>query len=201
MRGFDKIGIIGPNGIGKTTLIKTLIGTLPPFSGQVIRHKTLKIGYFDQNLAGLNETLTVPVDGPRPLSDEDRRRGPRPARALPVRRRRRLQNGRRPVRRREGPARAVAFDARGAGDADPRRTDEPSRHRDEEHRRGRVRRLRRTDPVHLPRPLLHQQGRDQDRLAEGRRTGRLRRRLRRLQGLRWPRVRRRRRSSRRVRRR
>ena len=59
MRGFDKIGIIGPNGIGKTTLIKTLIGTLPPIAGEVIRHKTLKIGYFDQNLAGLNETLTV----------------------------------------------------------------------------------------------------------------------------------------------
>jgi len=59
MRGFDKIGIIGPNGIGKTTLIKTLIGTLPPFSGEILRHKTLRIGYFDQNLAGLNETLSV----------------------------------------------------------------------------------------------------------------------------------------------
>ncbi|MFA5005949.1 MAG: ABC-F family ATP-binding cassette domain-containing protein [Candidatus Izemoplasmatales bacterium] len=59
MRGFDKIGVIGPNGIGKTTLIKTLIGTIPPFAGEVVRHKALKIGYFDQNLAGLNETLTV----------------------------------------------------------------------------------------------------------------------------------------------
>ena len=59
MRGFDKIGVIGPNGIGKTTLIKTLIGTIPPYSGAVVRRKTLKIGYFDQNLAGLNENLTV----------------------------------------------------------------------------------------------------------------------------------------------
>jgi ATP-binding cassette subfamily F protein 3 len=59
MRGYDKIGIIGENGIGKTTLVKTLIGTVPPFSGSVIRHKTLKIGYFDQNLEGLNDSLSV----------------------------------------------------------------------------------------------------------------------------------------------
>lgn len=59
MRGFDKIGIIGPNGIGKTTLIKTLMGNLSPLAGEVLFHKPQKIGYFDQNLAGLNEELTV----------------------------------------------------------------------------------------------------------------------------------------------
>jgi len=59
MRGFDKIGIIGPNGIGKTTLLKTVIGTIPPYAGEVLRLKQLRIGYFDQNLVGLNESLSV----------------------------------------------------------------------------------------------------------------------------------------------
>lgn len=59
MRGYEKLGIIGPNGIGKTTLIKTLMGDIPALSGEIIFHKPQKIGYFDQNLAGLNEELTV----------------------------------------------------------------------------------------------------------------------------------------------
>ncbi|MDD3865391.1 MAG: ABC-F family ATP-binding cassette domain-containing protein [Candidatus Izemoplasmatales bacterium] len=59
MRGYEKIGIIGPNGIGKTTLIKTLMKDIPALSGEIIIHKPQKVGYFDQNLAGLNEELTV----------------------------------------------------------------------------------------------------------------------------------------------
>lgn len=59
MRGFEKIGIIGPNGIGKTTFIKTVMGTLKPYSGKIVFRKPQKIGYFDQNLAGLNGELTV----------------------------------------------------------------------------------------------------------------------------------------------
>lgn len=59
MRGYDKIGIIGPNGIGKTTMIKTIISTLPPISGEVVFRKQMKIGYFDQNLVGLDESISV----------------------------------------------------------------------------------------------------------------------------------------------
>ncbi|MBU1144939.1 MAG: ATP-binding cassette domain-containing protein [Firmicutes bacterium] len=59
MRGFEKIGIIGPNGIGKSTLIKTLIGEIIPLTGEILFHKDMKIGYFDQNLEGLNESLNV----------------------------------------------------------------------------------------------------------------------------------------------
>ncbi len=59
MRGYEKIGIIGPNGIGKTTLVKTILGSLEPISGEIIFRKQLKIGYFDQNLASLDETLSV----------------------------------------------------------------------------------------------------------------------------------------------
>ena len=48
MRGFEKIGIIGPNGVGKTTFVKTLLGEIDPLKGNIIFHKQLKIGYFDQ---------------------------------------------------------------------------------------------------------------------------------------------------------
>jgi ATP-binding cassette subfamily F protein 3 len=59
MRGYEKIRVSGPNGTGKSTMIKTIIGTLPAISGDVIFRKPMKIGYFDQNLEGLDESLTV----------------------------------------------------------------------------------------------------------------------------------------------
>lgn len=59
MRGYEKVGVIGPNGIGKTTFIKTILDSLPPITGEVLFHKQLKIGYFDQNLQGLDESITV----------------------------------------------------------------------------------------------------------------------------------------------
>lgn len=59
MRGYEKVGVIGPNGIGKTTFIKTILDTLSPIAGEVLFHKQLKIGYFDQNLQGLDESITV----------------------------------------------------------------------------------------------------------------------------------------------
>ncbi len=59
MRGNQKVGIIGPNGIGKTTFIKTVMGTLEPLEGKLRFHKEYQIGYFDQNLAYFNPDLTV----------------------------------------------------------------------------------------------------------------------------------------------
>jgi ATP-binding cassette subfamily F protein uup len=58
MRG-DKVGIIGPNGYGKTTLLHVLLGKIKPNSGYV-RHGThLEIAYFDQLRAQLDETKTL----------------------------------------------------------------------------------------------------------------------------------------------
>jgi ATP-binding cassette subfamily F protein uup len=58
MRG-DKVGLIGPNGTGKTTLLKILLGELVPDSGS-IRHGTqLQVAYFDQLRAQLEEDKTV----------------------------------------------------------------------------------------------------------------------------------------------
>ncbi|MDD3123045.1 MAG: ABC-F family ATP-binding cassette domain-containing protein [Candidatus Izemoplasmatales bacterium] len=59
MRGFEKIGIIGPNGIGKSTFIKTIIDEINPIDGEVVFNKTLKIGYFDQNIEYLDTSKTV----------------------------------------------------------------------------------------------------------------------------------------------
>ena len=55
----DRVGIIGPNGIGKTTLVRLLLGEHVPSGGR-IRHGTgLEIAYFDQDRERLPEAATV----------------------------------------------------------------------------------------------------------------------------------------------
>lgn len=52
----DRIALLGKNGQGKSTLIKTLVGALPPLSGTVTIGKGIKIGYFAQHeLESLNQ--------------------------------------------------------------------------------------------------------------------------------------------------
>ena len=58
MRG-DKIGIIGPNGCGKSTLIRILLGRLPPKQGTIEHGTKLEVAYFDQHRATLDESKTV----------------------------------------------------------------------------------------------------------------------------------------------
>ncbi|MEE2826934.1 MAG: ATP-binding cassette domain-containing protein [Planctomycetota bacterium] len=58
MRG-DKIGIIGPNGVGKSTLIKILLGQLPPDEGRVRLGVNLQIAYFDQLREQLDPEQTI----------------------------------------------------------------------------------------------------------------------------------------------
>ncbi len=55
----DKIALVGPNGIGKSTLLKILLGELSPQKGIVKLGTHLKIGYFDQLRAGLNYELSA----------------------------------------------------------------------------------------------------------------------------------------------
>lgn len=59
MRGFDKLAIIGPNGTGKTTLLKIIEKKLAPLSGKIDFLREYKVGYFDQNQEGLSYNKTI----------------------------------------------------------------------------------------------------------------------------------------------
>ena len=58
MRG-NKIGIVGPNGVGKTTLVRLLTGRLQPDSGFVRQARNLQETYFDQNRSALDPKKTL----------------------------------------------------------------------------------------------------------------------------------------------
>ncbi|MCG7339937.1 ABC-F type ribosomal protection protein [Staphylococcus sp. ACRSN] len=55
----DHIAIIGPNGIGKSTLIKTLADIQPKISGDITKGANLKIGYYDQKQAEFKSNKTI----------------------------------------------------------------------------------------------------------------------------------------------
>ena len=50
----QKVAIIGANGLGKTTLIRSLIGDLPPLSGMVEQGENIRLGYFQQEIKEAN---------------------------------------------------------------------------------------------------------------------------------------------------
>ncbi|OBG75583.1 MULTISPECIES: energy-dependent translational throttle protein EttA [unclassified Mycobacterium] len=53
------VGVIGPNGVGKTTLFKTIVGLEEPDSGTVKVGETVKLSYVDQSRAGIDPKKTV----------------------------------------------------------------------------------------------------------------------------------------------
>jgi ATP-binding cassette ChvD family protein len=53
------VGVIGPNGVGKTTLFKTIVGLEQPDSGTVRVGETVHLSYVDQNRAGIDPKKTV----------------------------------------------------------------------------------------------------------------------------------------------
>ncbi|MCL6587154.1 MAG: ABC-F type ribosomal protection protein [Anoxybacillus sp.] len=55
----DSIALVGPNGIGKSTLLKAIVGTLSPQDGQFRYGSNVQIGYYDQNQARLSSNKRV----------------------------------------------------------------------------------------------------------------------------------------------
>ena len=52
----DRIGLLGPNGAGKSTFLDMLAGKAPPDAGQIIWGETARLGYYDQQTSGLQDS-------------------------------------------------------------------------------------------------------------------------------------------------
>jgi ATP-binding cassette subfamily F protein 3 len=66
----DSLGIFGPNGCGKTTLLRVLLGELPPDSGTARTGTGVKIGYFDQRLLSVDPNCDA-IEAIRPPDRPD----------------------------------------------------------------------------------------------------------------------------------
>lgn len=55
----EKVALIGANGIGKTTLLKSVLGLIPPLSGEVEQGDYLEIGYFEQEMSGSGDNSCI----------------------------------------------------------------------------------------------------------------------------------------------
>ncbi|WP_408890943.1 ABC-F family ATP-binding cassette domain-containing protein [Myxococcus faecalis] len=55
----ERVGLVGPNGVGKTTFLRVLLGELPPDGGKLVIGKNTKVAYYDQNRAQLDPEMTV----------------------------------------------------------------------------------------------------------------------------------------------
>lgn len=59
VRRNDIIAIVGPNGVGKSTLLKTIVGKLEALAGEVIKGTKVDIGYYDQEQENLTQNKTI----------------------------------------------------------------------------------------------------------------------------------------------
>jgi len=55
----ERVGIVGRNGTGKTTLLRAILGEVAPRSGEIVLGKNTRIGYFDQHRSGLDEDKSI----------------------------------------------------------------------------------------------------------------------------------------------
>ncbi len=127
VRRGEKIAVIGPNGLGKSTLLRIVVGRLAPDAGEVRWGHEVRVGYFAQDhreiLDDPDETVARRPLGPRPARGGDGVRA-RAARTGALLRRRRGEEDRRALRRRVGAADLLPDHGRAAERARARRADE-----------------------------------------------------------------------------
>jgi ATP-binding cassette, subfamily F, member 3 len=58
----NRVALLGPNGAGNSTLVKTLVGELPPLTGERVAHNDLRIGYFAQHTVESLREGASPID-------------------------------------------------------------------------------------------------------------------------------------------
>lgn len=69
---YEKVGVVGPNGVGKSTFIKILLNRLQPDSGTIDTGQTVKWGYYSQEgISGFDENAKV-IDAVRTITDRVR---------------------------------------------------------------------------------------------------------------------------------
>ena len=154
----DRVGIVGVNGAGKTSVLSLLSGTLAPDVGRVRHGRTVAIQQLTQELDDLDpesrvlatvesiRRVTRTADGDVTATVD--------ARAFRLHRRSAHGAARRPVRRGAAALPAAAAAAHRAQRAAARRAHQRPRHRDPQRARGLPRRLARHARRRLPRPLL-----------------------------------------------
>lgn len=71
---YDKVGVVGPNGIGKTTFIRLLMGLLQPDSGSIDVGTTVRWGYYSQQGMQLDDNKRI-IDVVRDVAEEVRMSG------------------------------------------------------------------------------------------------------------------------------
>ncbi|MBK9519557.1 MAG: ABC-F family ATP-binding cassette domain-containing protein [Anaeromyxobacter sp.] len=59
LKAGERVGLVGPNGVGKTTFLKVLLGELPPDGGVLTTGKKTKVAYYDQQRTSLDGEQTV----------------------------------------------------------------------------------------------------------------------------------------------
>jgi len=59
LQGGERVGFVGPNGVGKTTFLRVLLGEAPPDSGELTVGKNTRVAYYDQQRATLDPEQTV----------------------------------------------------------------------------------------------------------------------------------------------
>ena len=174
----DRIGIVGPNGTGKTTLVNLLTGALAPDAGTVQLGANLAMATLDQHRESLDPTATVSEALTGGRGDTVMIGGQaapcgRLHEGLSVRARAGAHAARRTVGRRARPPHAGAGAGKALERAGARRADQRSRSGNPRRARGDARRLCRHRHPHQPRPRFPRpRGQRRDRARGQRPLGR-----------------------------